>query len=180
VIFATGLATFNDLVYGGVLRSGYQPGEITFALDAIWPNLRLLPMQLLESMPMLLAALLSIGGVSVMAIREWRTSERASAVVRRDVGVVAAMALCWLAIWGLYLTYTWTTDPTNAAVSNVRFYVPALGPIAILGSWLVTRIPGAARRPAAATTVLIAGMFGLGVWSFHVLYNGLFISLHGL
>ena len=34
-VFAAGLATFDGLVYGGPLKSGYRPGEITFSLAAI-------------------------------------------------------------------------------------------------------------------------------------------------
>src|SRR5207237_7487813 len=33
-IFGAGLGIFDDLVYGGPLTSGYQPGEVTFSLSA--------------------------------------------------------------------------------------------------------------------------------------------------
>jgi hypothetical protein len=33
--FGAGMAAFDDLVYGGPLKSGYQPGEIQFSLSAI-------------------------------------------------------------------------------------------------------------------------------------------------
>jgi hypothetical protein len=179
-VFVVGLATFNYVVYGGVLRSGYQPGEVKFALGAIGPNLRLVPTQLFESMPMLVLGLISIGGILALAIRQRRACGEMTAVVRRDLGVVTASALCWFSVWGLYLTYTWTTDPTNAAVSNVRFYAPALGPIALVGAWLVTRIPGRAHRRAPIAALCIAALFGLGVWSFHVMYAGLDVPLHGV
>src|SRR5207342_303461 len=32
--FGAGVAIFDDLLYGGPLSTGYQPGEVTFALDA--------------------------------------------------------------------------------------------------------------------------------------------------
>ena len=179
-VLSAGMATFNDLVYGGALRSGYQPGEVTFALSAIRPNLRLLPTQLLEAMPMLTLALLSVVWIVGRALKPGRTRDRDIAVVRRDVGIATALMICWFAVWGLYLTYTWTTDPTNAAVSNVRFYVPALGPIALLGAWLVTQISGPPHRLAAATALCVAALFGLGFWSFHDMYSGLFIHLHGV
>src|ERR1700757_940263 len=35
VVFGAGVALFDDLVYGGPLRTGYRPGEVTFALGAI-------------------------------------------------------------------------------------------------------------------------------------------------
>jgi hypothetical protein len=42
----------------------------------------------------------------------------------------------------------------------VRFYVPALGLVALLAAWLVSRLP---RRLRVAVVVLIAG---LGIWSY--------------
>jgi len=54
----------------------------------------------------------------------------------------------------------------------VRFYVPALGAIALLSAWLVvqlgTRLAARARRaPLALTSAALAvAMFGLGAWSF--------------
>jgi hypothetical protein len=38
----------------------------------------------------------------------------------------ASLAVSRFAIWGLYSMYTWTTDPTNGSVGDVRFYLPAL------------------------------------------------------
>jgi hypothetical protein len=67
--------------------------------------------------------------------------EIAGAEARRDLWVGIALAASWVAIWGLYSMYTWTTDPTNGSVSDVRFYVPAIGAIALLGAWLVRRAP---------------------------------------
>jgi hypothetical protein len=54
----------------------------------------------------------------------------------------------WFAIWGLYSAYTWTIDPTSVTVQVVRFYVPAIGAIALLGAWLVTRTPAVHGVPA--------------------------------
>jgi energy-coupling factor transporter transmembrane protein EcfT len=47
VVFGAGVAVFNSLVYGGPLKSGYRPGEITFALSAIGANLHYMPAQVL-------------------------------------------------------------------------------------------------------------------------------------
>src|SRR6185312_5065986 len=55
--FGAGVAIFDDLVYGGPLTTGYQPGEVAFALGAIGPNLRLLPAHLFHAMPMLVLGL---------------------------------------------------------------------------------------------------------------------------
>ena len=41
--------TWSD---GGPLTTGYQPGEVTFGLGAILPNLRYVPGHLMQAMPM--------------------------------------------------------------------------------------------------------------------------------
>jgi len=64
-------------------------------------------------------------------------------------------------------------------VQVVRFYVPAIGAIALLGAWLVTRIPGRARRAGPTSVAVIAALFGLGVWSFHAMYAAFAVPLHG-
>jgi hypothetical protein len=50
-----------------------------------------------------------------------------------------------------------------------RFYVPAAGAIALLGSWLVTRLPGRVSLAAATSAAVV--MFGLGIWSFAVMHE---------
>ena len=42
-LFGAGVAVFDTLIYGGPLRSGYRPGEITFSLSAPGANLRYMP-----------------------------------------------------------------------------------------------------------------------------------------
>lgn len=73
-------------------------------------------------------------------------------------------------MWGLYAAYTWTAHPFGGTLPSVRFYVPALGAISLLGAWLVTRLPGQrAGRPtlaAIATAVVFAGMFTIGARSY--------------
>ena len=88
---------------------------------------------------MLVLALIALAWILVRRLMLVRGEPGGEA--RRDLWVAIALAASWFAIWGLYATYTWTTDPTNGSVSDVRFYVPALGPIALLGAWLVTRLP---------------------------------------
>ena len=89
------------------------------------------------------------------------------------------MAASWFAIWGLYSAYTWTTDPTSVTVQVVRFYLPAIGAIALLGAWLVTRIPGRAWRAGLTSTVVITALFALGVWAFHAMYAAFGVPLSG-
>ena len=81
--------------------------------------------------------------------------------------------MSWLAIWGVYAAYYWTNDPTETTLDTVRFYLPAIGPIALLGSWLVTRIPGRAWRAGLASAAVVAALFVLGVWSFHAMVAGI-------
>ncbi len=177
--FGAGVATFDDLVYGGPLTTGYQPGEVTFALGAIGPNLRLMPAHLMQAMPMLVLGLIAVAWIVVQWLMRRRAGGEAAAAARRDVSVGAALATSWFAIWGLYSAYTWTTDPTSVTVQVVRFYVPAIGAIALLGAWLVTRIPGRASRVGLTSAAVVTAMFALGVWSFYAMYAAFGVPLGG-
>ena len=158
VVFGAGVAIFDDLVYGGPLTTGYQPGEVTFGLGAISHELRIMPAHLMQAMPMLVFGLVALAWIIV----RWLVLRRAAdvaAAARRDLWVGLALAASWFAIWGLYSAYTWTTDPTEVTVQVVRFYVPAIGAISLLGAWLVTRIPGRACVAGLTQAAVIAAMF---------------------
>src|SRR6476659_2731215 len=142
IVFGAGVAIFDDRIYGGPLTTGYQPGEVTFGLDAIGPNLRLMPGHLIRAMPMMVLGLVALGWIIVRRLALRRDGGRDGAEARRDLWVGLALGASWFAIWGLYAAYTWTTDPTMNTLQVVRFYVPAIGAISLLGAWLVTRIPG--------------------------------------
>jgi hypothetical protein len=178
VVFGAGLALFDDLVYGGPLRSGYQPGEVTFALGAIRPNLRLMPVHLLQAMPMLVLGLIALAWIALRWLMLRRAGGEEGVAARRDLWVGLSLAASWLAIWGLYSAYTWTLDPTSVTVQLVRFYLPAIGAIALLGAWLVTRIPGRAWLGGLVSAVVIAGMFGLGIRAFYDMYAAFGVPLH--
>ena len=178
-VFGAGVAIFDDLVYGGPLTTGYQPGEVTFGLGAIGPNLRIMPAHLMQAMPMLVLGLIALAWIIVRWLVLRRADGEAGAVARRDLWVGLAVAASWFAIWGLYSAYTWTTDPTSVTVQVVRFYVPAIGAIALLGAWLVTRIPGRAWRAGLTSAAVITALFGLGVWSFHAMYAAFGVPLSG-
>jgi hypothetical protein len=185
VLFGAGVAVWNDLVYGGPLKSGYQPGEITFSLSAIGPNLRYMPVHLIEAMPMLVLGLVALAWIAARWVTLRRASpdgprgERASAeqahgqageqagAARRDVAVGLALAASWFGVWALYAAYTWTTVPFLSTLQAARFYVPALGAISLLGAWLVTRLPGRAWLAAVSSAAVVAAMFGLGIWAFN-------------
>ncbi len=156
-----GIAVFNTAAYGGPLRTGYPPGQVTFSLTAVLPNLRYLPGHLITAMPMLLLALVAGGWIAVRRARPDRTAD-----TRRDFAVALALGAVWLSAWGLYAAYTWTTHPLLTTLQVVRFYVPAIGIISLLGAWLLVKLPVRAPVAAVASTVAIAILFGLGIWSF--------------
>jgi hypothetical protein len=180
VVFGAGLATFNDLVYGGPFRSGYPPGDVTFTVSAIGSNLGLLPRHLLQAMPVLVLGLIALLWIGARWVALRRADGGTAAAARRDLWVGLALAGTWLALWGLYSAYTWTTDPTNVAIQDVRFYVPALGPIALLGAWLVARSRRRSWRGALAPAAFTVALFALGVWAFHAMYAAYGIPLKGL
>ena len=168
-VSAAGVALFDDLVYGGPLRSGYQPGEITFSLGAVLPNLRYMPAHLIQAMPMLVPGLAALAWIAGRQVRWRHADEERAAPARRDLAVGLALAASWFSVWGLYAAYTWTANAFGSTLQFARFYVPAAGAISLLGSWLVTQLPRGA-LPAAVTLAAVAvAMFGLGIWSFAIM-----------
>jgi hypothetical protein len=179
-VFGTGVAVFNDLVYGSSLATGYRHGEITFGIDAIVPNLRYLPAHLIVAMPMLVFGLVALAWIIVQGLVLGPVGDQAAAVARRDLWVGLAMSASWFAVWGPYSAYHWTADdPSMVTVQVVRFYVPAIGAISLLGAWLVTRIPGRVWLVGLVTAAVIMAMFGLGVWSFYAMYAAFGVPLSG-
>jgi hypothetical protein len=170
-VFGTGAAIFNTLIYGGPLRSGYQPGEITFSLGAISPNLRYMPAHLIRAMPLLVLALATLAGMAVAWLRGRRAGGGQAAVARRDLAVGVGLAASWAAIWALYSTYMWTAAAGLSTLQAARFYVPALGAISLLGAWLLVRVPRRQPLVAITTFAVVAALFGLGGWAFHDMYQ---------
>jgi hypothetical protein len=172
VVFCAGVGVFDTLVYGGPLKSGYSPGEIQFSLSAIWPNLKNMPRDLLWTTPMYVLALVAFGWIVGQWLRRRRSEGERAAGARRDLAVGLALGASWLTIWGLYFAYTWTVGAGPAGtfvLPLVRFYVPALGLIALLGAWLVTRLPRRGALTGVAVAVVVAVLFGLGIHSFDVM-----------
>jgi hypothetical protein len=167
VVFAAGMALFDALVYGGPLKSAYPPGLIKFSLSAVLPNVRNdMPAHIIEAMPMLILGLTAVAWIAWRWARRRRTGGEPAVSARRDAAACLALAASWAATWGLYVSYTWTTFPGLAAVDVARFYVPAIGPIALLSAWPLVRVPR--RAPVAALTcvAVVVAMFGLGAWSY--------------
>lgn len=165
--FGAGVAVFDDLVYGGPLQSGYRPGEISFSLGAVPRNLRYVPAHLIHAMPMLLLGLAALVWIIWRRVRLRRVGAEKSSVARRDLAVGLALAVSWFSVWGLYATYSWTAGPGLSTLQAARFYVPALGAIALLGAWLVVRLPRRASLAAVTSAAVIVAMLGLGVSSFN-------------
>jgi hypothetical protein len=187
-VFGVGVAVFDDLVYGGVLQSGYRPGEIQFSLSAIAPNFRYMPAHLIQAMPMLVLGLAAVVWIIWRRIRLRRTpgepavagsdlvtAGREPSVVRRDFAVGLALAASWFGIWGLYSAYTWTAQPGGSSLQVVRFYLPAIGAIALLGAWLLVRVPPRTWLAGATSAAVVVALFGLGIWS----YNDMRVSPFG-
>ena len=159
---------------GGPLRSGYRPGEITFSLGAVLPNLRYMPAHLIEAMPMLVLGLAGLGWIIGRWARRRRAGGERAAGARRDLAVGLALAASWFGVWGLYAAYTWTTAPFASTLQVARFYVPALGAIALLGAWFLVQAgawltagaPRRARVALAPAALVVVVLFGLGGWSF--------------
>ena len=174
-VFGAGVAVFDGLVYGGPFATGYrfgtEFGQVTFGLGAIGPNLRLLPAHLIQAMPMLVLGLAALAWILVRAVT--RRRDGAESPARRDLWAGLALAASWLAIWSVYAAYYWTNDPTESTLDTVRFYLPAIGPISLLGAWLVTRIRGRGWLAALASAAVVAIMFALGDWSFHAMVAGI-------
>ena len=172
------VAVFDDLVYGGPLTSGYQPGEITFSLGAVPPNLRYMPAHLIQAMPMLVLGLAALAWIVGRRVRLRLAAEEGAAPARRDLAVGLALAASWFSVWGLYAAYTWTANPFGSTLQFARFYVPAIGAISLLGSWLVTRLPRRASLAAVISAAVAVAIFGLGAWSFAVIRQSPFRGVH--
>ena len=163
LVFGAAVALFNDAVYGAPLASGYRPGEISFALGAVPDNLKYMPAHLIEAMPVLVLAFAALVWIVWRRVRLSGGDGEFDSLARRDFAVGLSLAVAWFSIWGLYAAYTWTTVPLST-MQVVRFYVPAIGAIALLAAWLVVRVRRRALVGVLAAVLLVA--FGLGLPSF--------------
>jgi hypothetical protein len=163
----------NHVLYGGIFTTGYRSGIVTFRASAIAPNLERMPSRLVESMPMTLLALVGVAWIVARFFARHRVGPSRRGTVRRDALVALALGVGWLALWGLYSAYTWTVGQTlgpGIPIHVVRFYVPVLGLIALLGAWFLTRLP----KWAAAT--LITVLVGLALWSYVTPANDIIVG----
>lgn len=170
VALVTGVLVFDQVFYGSALKTGYSSGLVTFSLSSVIPNLRQMPAPLVKSMPMVLLALGALGWMAVRAVRSrQRGSEAGQRVMyRRDAVIGSFLALGWIGIWGLYLAYDWTVQMAGGAggVHVIRFYLPALGLIALLVAWLLVQLP------RWLTVAFLVTLIGIGAWSYTDLTAG--------
>ena len=182
VVFGLLVLGFDSVVYGKALSTGYAPGVITFGLGALSGNLTHMPVHLTKAMPVFLLALVGIAWIVARNVRLRGSAptdgrRAALAAADRDLAVGATLAAGWLGLWGLYGMYYWTAQTSAGAGSTlqvVRFFVPALAPIALLASWPLARAP---RRLAGAALV---AFFALGLWSFSAIRTSAFVTSGGL
>jgi hypothetical protein len=146
------ILVFNDVVYGHFFSTGYSAGEISFSLSAVPSNLVHMPLPLVVAMPM---TLLAVGALVAVVARRTRREG-----AKLDLWIAGALALGWAAIWGLYMAYPWTVgQPTTLtnSIHVIRFYVPVLGLVALLGAWALLHVP----RAAAISAVSVAAVVGV-------------------
>ena len=164
VLFGAFDLAFNAWAYGAATSTGYDPGEISFSLSAVWPNLKLMPEQLSSSMPVWILAAIAVLCVAARWVRRGSTSP-ARHDAQRDAAVASVLVVGWLAMWILYFTYTWTAQMAghgpggvSDTVHLIRFYLPALGLIALLAAWLLSKLT-ALLSGALLFALLMASLF---------------------
>ena len=151
----------NDALYGGPVRTGYGGGEVSFGITAIGLNLKIMPVHLAAAMPVLFVALGGLASIVAGYLRRGPADDPGNDTASRDLGIGLVLALAWAALWGVYAAYEWTARfPQGSTLQLVRFYLPAIAVMALLGARLLVRFPGTA---AMACVVVL---FALGGWSF--------------
>ena len=168
-VAAAGIALFNDLVYGGPLTSGYRPGEITFSLSALGPNLRYLPGAPDRGHPHA-AARPGRAGLDHRPLAPAAPCPTASRPPKpAATWPWAALAACGSASGGCTPPTPGPPAPGLSTLQAVRFYVDALGAIALLGAWLLIHLARRATLAAVTSAVLVMALFVLGFLSFTVM-----------
>ena len=160
------MAAFNLAFYGSPIATGYRAGVITFSFGALGGNLRIMPAHLLDAMPMLVLSAVAVAWIAWRAVRSGRPPTTERGAIRRDLAVGASLAASWAAVWSFYAFYNWTaTGRAGPTMHVVRFYVPALGAMSLLGAWLLVRLLRSGRLLRWAPAVLLAALLATGIWS---------------
>jgi hypothetical protein len=181
VLFGAFDLAFNAWAYGSATSTGYDPGEISFSLSSFWPNLKLMPTQLSSSMPVWIVAALAVLWIAARSIRRRLGSPSTGGDTPRDLAVASVLVVGWLAMWILYLTYTWTAQMAghgpggvSDTVHLIRFYQPTLGLLALLAAWFLSKLTSL----LGASVLLILVVASL--FSFYAMAgSGIAIGPHG-
>lgn len=155
VVMGLVILSFDAWAYGSATSTGYSAGEITFSFSSLWPNLKGMPSNLASAMPLFLLALVAVIWIAVKYVvqRSRPSSDRTK--TQRDALVATVLGIGWLGLWFLYLNYTWTANMFGGGQPNggpgggmggqtvhlIRFYLPALGLIALLATWFIMQLP---------------------------------------
>ncbi len=170
VLFGAVDLAFNAWAYGSATSTGYDAGEITFSFSAFWPNLKLMPTQLLSSMPLWTLAAIAVISIGARWVRRRATTSPTRHDALRDLAVASALAAGWLVLWIVYFTYTWTAQMAghgpggvSDTVHLIRFYLPALGLIALLATWVLSKLT------ALLSWSVLAALTVAGLFSFYAM-----------
>ena len=135
------IALFNYWAYGSFASTGYSSGIIKFSLSSIWSNLTSVLPQVIVALP---ASILAIGAIGYALRGYLRKSGAAtngeSHSYRQDLAIVVSLAGAWFGFWLVYLAYSWTVNQSGAGLHVVRFYVPAISFVALLGAYLISKL----------------------------------------
>lgn len=166
VVFGLGVLAFNDWAYGKPTSTGYSSGEISFSLSSLWANLKGMPKQLSSAMPLWVLAAIALACIIVRLGLLARERDATIVAERsRDAAIATVLGIGWLALWVLYLTYTWTAGQLGGSgprggtitVHVIRFYLPALGCVTLLATWTLSKLQAWLSWPILGALV-IAGV----------------------
>jgi hypothetical protein len=157
--FATLILCFNNHFYGGWLKSGYSGQHFASSLSNFPKNISQITPFLLESMPVVLLALWG----AYHLLKKEPSVTGGVARQRRVLGMVLVLSV--VLPWGLYFGYDRTAFnlSSQAAFHVVRFYVPALGALALLATSQLMKIGFRLR------VVLLVILVACSLWSFATL-----------
>jgi hypothetical protein len=141
---------YDWLVFGSPQSTGYSQG-VSFSAGAMMRNLRTMPIPLLIGMPVAVLAAAGVVWVLIAARGDGRPARR------RDLAVVGSLVAWWLAVWLTYLAYDWTTVVrfSMSFPLTSRFYLPALGALALLGAFPLARAPRRVGVPLVAALLFV-------------------------
>jgi hypothetical protein len=138
-LFLIGILEFDHHFYGGWLSTGYSGQQFSSSLANFPKNISQIPAFLVEAMPVLLIAIWA--GIHI-ARRSKRKLASPSDTIATDRMIGLILSVCIVLPWALYFGYNRTaiTLDSTAAVHVVRFYVPALAPLALLAAWQLMKL----------------------------------------